>query len=114
MALAHRAVEHYRMLSPQQITQGLQPNTYSILQPPLDMFVKLMLMPQSLILWITSVWPVGIVGRDINGHLIFAEGRIIHGHFLPHLAELIAVKNGTLQALNSGWSKVMVEIERSK
>lgn len=31
---------------------------------------------------------IGIVGRDNNGHILFAEGRILKGRFSPHMTEI--------------------------
>lgn len=44
---------------------------------------------------------IGIVGRDMRGHVFFAEGMTISGKFSPLYAELLAIKEGTLWTLKS-------------
>lgn len=43
---------------------------------------------------------IGVVGRDMRGIVIFAEGSIFPGKFTPMYAELIAIKEGILWDLN--------------
>lgn len=52
---------------------------------------------------------IGVVGRDMRGHVFFAVGRTISGKFSPLYAELLAIKEGVLLALKSGWSSWVIE-----
>lgn len=45
---------------------------------------------------------IGIVGRDMRGHVFFAEGMTIPGKFSPLYAELLAIIKGILWALKYG------------
>lgn len=52
---------------------------------------------------------IGIVGRDCYGHVLFAKGITMVGNFSPYIAELIAIREGLLEALSHGWVSVSLE-----
>lgn len=53
---------------------------------------------------------IGMVCRNLKGQIVFAEGRSLVGILEPHLAEIIAIKEGVLLASKSNWSSWVVAI----
>lgn len=57
---------------------------------------------------------IGIVRRDNNGHILFAECRLLEGRFSPFLAETIVIHEGMLKAKNYNWPRWIIESDALK
>lgn len=52
---------------------------------------------------------MGLVGRDTTRAILFAEGKFLHASVTPHLAEMLAIREGIKSVVELGWSKSIIE-----
>lgn len=54
---------------------------------------------------------MGVVGRDSNGAILCAKGKIISGSFSPLMAKLFAIQIGIYRAIHIGWKNIIMEFD---
>ncbi|XP_075521130.1 uncharacterized protein LOC142554340 [Primulina tabacum] len=87
---ARRTKEHCRIFSEIRFHVGIQTSTQSFWQPPITGAFKVNV--DTAVAESLNNFGVGIVGRDNNGYLIFAEGWNFQGSLCVRTADLLAIE----------------------
>lgn len=85
----------------------IQPNTCGCWKPPPASMIKVNV--ESSVMELAYSFGVGLVGRDSNGQVLFAEGRCYIGSVSLFVAELRSVEEGLKKAIDLGYDRLILE-----